>query len=79
MICLQVRDSPEILITPMKLLVKTPPEAKDEEDGEGKCPNLPPSTTGHRLTALRYSQVYRSKDSGQLLTQSDLEHHSSSK
>lgn len=79
MICLLVRDSPEILITPMKLLVKTPPEAKDEEDGEGKCPNLPPSTKGHRLTALRYSQVYWSKDSGQLLTQSDLEHHRSSK
>lgn len=78
MICLLVRDSPEILITPMKLLVKTPPEAKDEEDGGGKSPSLPPSTTGHRLTALRYSQVYRSKDIGQLLTHSDLEHHSSS-
>ncbi len=56
----------------MRILVKTPPEAKDEEDGEDKCPNLPPSTTGHRLTALRYSQVYQSKDSGQLLRQATL-------
>ncbi len=72
MICLLVSDSPEILITAMRLLVKTPPEAKDEENGGGKCPNLPPSITGHRLTALRYSQVYRSKDSGQLLRQATL-------
>lgn len=69
MICLLVRDSPEILITPMRVLVKTPPEAEDEEDGGGKCPGLPSEHNWAQTHCIKvqYSQVYQRKRSGQIL------------